>query len=121
LKLEDIGTGALIDGILPHEPVKIKKVEFIGPDCVSLFFRTANGAVVDQMLFRDDEPHLAVAQQGRPWGFDADGAEFRLGAESHRIRLAHLFDPLMAVHTSNTEPLPHQTDLPESYAVKYQN
>ncbi|MGO8820286.1 MAG: helicase-related protein [Desulfomonilaceae bacterium] len=108
MKLEDIGTGALIEGILPHEPVKIEKVEFIGPDCVSLFFRKANGAVVDQMLFRDDEPHLAVAQKGRPWGFDADGAEFRLGAEAHRIRLAHLFDPLMAVHTSNIDPLPHQ-------------
>ena len=24
------------------------------------------------------------------------------------IRLAHLFDPMMAVHTSNVEPLPHQ-------------
>lgn len=108
MKLEDIGTGALIDGILPHEPVKIEKVEFIGPDCVSLFFRKADGVVVDQMLFRDDEPHLAVAQKGRPWGFDADGAEFRLGAEAHRIRLAHLFDPLMAVHTSNIDPLPHQ-------------
>ena len=25
-----------------------------------------------------------------------------------RINLAHLFDPMMAVHTSNVEPLPHQ-------------
>lgn len=28
--------------------------------------------------------------------------------EAYRISLAHLFDPLMAVHTSNVEPLPHQ-------------
>jgi hypothetical protein len=26
----------------------------------------------------------------------------------HRIRLAHLFDPVLAVHTSMVEPLPHQ-------------
>jgi superfamily II DNA or RNA helicase len=29
-------------------------------------------------------------------------------SEAQRIRLAHLFDPLLAVHTSNVEPLPHQ-------------
>jgi hypothetical protein len=29
-------------------------------------------------------------------------------AEAHRIRLAHLFDPVLAVHTSLVDPLPHQ-------------
>ena len=29
-------------------------------------------------------------------------------SEAQRIRLAHLFDPLLAVHTSVVEPLPHQ-------------
>jgi hypothetical protein len=32
----------------------------------------------------------------------------RLVSEAHRIRLAHLFDPVLAVHTSLVEPLPHQ-------------
>jgi hypothetical protein len=32
----------------------------------------------------------------------------RLVSEAHRIRLAHLFDPVLAVHTSVVEPLPHQ-------------
>ena len=47
---------------------------------------------------------------GRPsaWRFDGDGALYRLAAEAQRIRLAHLFDPLLAVHTSLVEPLPHQ-------------
>jgi superfamily II DNA or RNA helicase len=36
------------------------------------------------------------------------GDDFRLVSEAHRIRLAHLFDPLLAVHTSLVEPLPHQ-------------
>ena len=47
-------------------------------------------------------------EQGRPWSFDGDGAAYRLVAEALRIRLAHLFDPLLAVHTSLVEPLPHQ-------------
>ncbi len=47
-------------------------------------------------------------EQGRPWSFDGDGALFRLVSEAHRIRLAHLFDPVLAVHTSVVDPLPHQ-------------
>jgi hypothetical protein len=31
-----------------------------------------------------------------------------LVSEAHRIRLAHLFDPVLAVHTSQVDPLPHQ-------------
>jgi hypothetical protein len=49
-----------------------------------------------------------VVEQGRPWSFDGDGALFRMVAEANRIRLAHLFDPVLAVHTSVVEPLPHQ-------------
>ena len=43
------------------------------------------------------------------------GALFRLVSEAQRIRLAHLFDPVIAVHTSLVEPLPHQiTEVYES-------
>ena len=51
---------------------------------------------------------LQVVEHGRPWSFDGDGHLFRLVSEAHRIRLAHLFDPVLAVHTSLVEPLPHQ-------------
>jgi hypothetical protein len=57
------------------------------------------------MLFRTDEAKLSLAEAGRPWAFDAPGEEFKLAAEAYRINLAHLFDPMMAVHTSNVEPL----------------
>jgi hypothetical protein len=42
------------------------------------------------------------------WAFDAPASAFKLAAEAKRIDLAFLFDPMMAVHTSNVEPLPHQ-------------
>ena len=45
---------------------------------------------------------------GLPWGFEADGATFRLTSEAYRIHLAYLFDLLIAVHTSLVEPLPRQ-------------
>lgn len=40
--------------------------------------------------------------------FRGDGKLFRLVSEAHRIRLAYLFDPHLAVYTSLVEPLPHQ-------------
>jgi SNF2 family DNA or RNA helicase len=64
--------------------------------------------VANELLYRHDEPRLEVVQAGRPWSFDGDGAMFRLVSEAHRIRLAHLFDPVLAVHSSIVEPLPHQ-------------
>ena len=49
-----------------------------------------------------------LEERGRAWSFEADGHLFRLASEAHRIRLAHLFDPFLAIHTSPIEPLPHQ-------------
>src|SRR5213076_1303391 len=43
-----------------------------------------------------------------PWSFDGDGSLLLLVSEAYRIHLAYLFDPLLAVHTSLVEPLPHQ-------------
>jgi superfamily II DNA or RNA helicase len=62
----------------------------------------------NELLYRHDEPRLELVEIGRPWSFDGDGALFRLVSEAHRIRLAHLFDPVLAVHTSLVDPLPHQ-------------
>jgi len=64
--------------------------------------------VEQEMLYRDREPTLEVEAKGRSWSFDGDGELFRLVSEARRIRLAHLFDPHLAVHTSLIEPLPHQ-------------
>jgi len=47
-------------------------------------------------------------QSSRAFSFDGDGEAFRIASEAQRIRLAHLFDPYLAVHSSRLEPLPHQ-------------
>ena len=108
MKLEELVKGARVVGVDPAGPVLIMSADAVGEDAVSVFFKAADGAPAERVLFRSDEDKLAIATVGRPWGFDADGAEFKLAAEALRINLAHLFDPMMAVHTSNVEPLPHQ-------------
>ncbi|EHQ53696.1 Type III restriction enzyme, res subunit family protein [Ectothiorhodospira sp. PHS-1] len=95
-------------GIRHDEIVRIVSVEPVGTDALTVIYRDSQGQLHDQMLFRSDEANLSLAQAGRPWALDAPGADFKLALEAYRISQAALFDPMMAVHTSNVEPLPHQ-------------
>ena len=108
LRLEDIKKDAAINGIEPGQIVHIVTTEPVGENALTVYYKTANGQLKEQMLFRSSEASLSLAKAGRPWAFDAPGEEFKLAAEAYRIDLAYLFDPMMAVHTSNVEPLPHQ-------------
>ncbi|MCA8051098.1 helicase-related protein [Burkholderia arboris] len=108
LKLEEIKNNAVISGIEPGHVVRIVTTEPVGDSALTVYYKTSDGKLMERMLFRTDEANLSLADAGRPWAFDAPGEEFKLAAEAYRISLAHLFDPMMAVHTSNVEPLPHQ-------------
>ena len=95
-------------GILPDCSVTVVNVHWFGSEALELTYKDPAGKVANQLLYRHDEPLLEVVEHGRPWSFDGNGALFRLVSEAHRIRLAHLFDPVLAVHTSMVDPLPHQ-------------
>ena len=106
--LDDLQPDAAVRGILPDAVVTVVSVQWHGSDALTLVYRGPDGRVGEEILYRQDEPRLALVTAGRPWSLDGDGALFRLVAEAHRIRLAHLFDPVLAVHTSRVDPLPHQ-------------
>ena len=57
---------------------------------------------------RGEETRFEFIEAGRSYAFDADGGLLRLASEACRIRLAHLFDPYLAVTASQIEALPHQ-------------
>ncbi len=108
MKLEELTPKAVVRGLLPDGAVTVVNVQWYGADALELTYKTSSGRVANQLLSRADEPRLDIVEVGRPWSFDGDGALFRLVSEAQRIRLAHLFDPVLAVHTSLVEPLPHQ-------------
>src|SRR6266478_446553 len=108
MKLEDLQTNTSVKGILPDSLATVVSVQWFGSEALELTYKDPGGKVANQLLYRHDEPRIEVAAQGRPGSFDGDGYLFRLVSEAHRIRLAHLFDPVLAVHTSVVEPLPHQ-------------
>lgn len=108
MRLEELKPDAAVRGVLPDSAVTVVAVDWHGSEALTLTYRTPEGRRAEELLFRGDEARLEVLECERPWSFDGDGALFRLVSEAHRIRLAHLFDPLLAVHTSSVEPLPHQ-------------
>src|SRR5213594_4314656 len=107
-KLEDLHPNAAVRGFLPESLVTVVSVQWFGSEALELTYKNPTGRVANELLYRHDEARLDVVEQGRPWSFDGDGHLFRLVSEAHRIRLAHLFDPVLAVHTSLVDPLPHQ-------------
>jgi len=86
VKLEDITPGAQLQGLAATGPATVIQVQRVGDDALTVYFKAGDGPLQERMLFREDEPALSLV----------------------RIHLAHLFDPMMAVHSSNVEPLPHQ-------------
>ncbi len=107
-QLEDLSPGTVIGGVVPAKDVTSVALSWHGSSAVTLTYRDPDGRVGERLLYRSDEAALSVRGEGSRWGFDADGELFTLVSEARRIRLAHLFDPLLAVHLSLVEPLPHQ-------------
>lgn len=107
-RLEDLKPNASVRGVLPSALVTVVNVHWHGSAAVELTYKDPAGKVANELLYRHDETRIEVVAEGRPWSLDGDGRLFRLVSEANRIRLAHLFDPVLAVHTSIVEPLPHQ-------------
>ena len=105
-RLENLHPGMRFRGI-GSSIVTVVQTSFIGSDALELTYKDAQGEPQTRILYRDYEKRLVEVKE-KLWSFDADGNLFRLVSEAHRIRFAHIFDSLLAVHTSNIDPLPHQ-------------
>ena len=107
MKLEDLRLGTRLHGVTAGV-VTVVQAETQGDAAVSLTYKDDAGGLHEVLLFRDDESRLELASPAPTRSFTADPKQFLLAAEAERIRLAHLFDPYLAVHTSKIEPLPRQ-------------
>src|SRR5262249_45125945 len=107
LSLDKVVAGAKVRGLAGGVPVEVVRTEWIGSDALNVVYRGADGPA-EILLFRDAEPRLELVQATRAFSFDGDGEAFRIASEAQRIRLAHLFDPYLAVHSSRIDALPHQ-------------
>ncbi|WP_407689453.1 helicase-related protein [Mycobacterium sp. HUMS_1102779] len=105
--LEELKPGLRIDGLIPAQVITVIFAQWHGTDALELTYKTNDGALGQQVVFRKDQDNLTVAQTGSR-AFDANATDFKMVAEAQRITLAGLFDPMLAVATSDVRPLPHQ-------------
>jgi len=106
--LDKIQAGMALEGIEPSVICTVIAVVPIAVGAIQVIYKTPDGTLKDRLLGYADESQITLATVERPWSFDGDGETFKLTVEARRIDLAFLFDPMMAVHTSNVDPLPHQ-------------
>ncbi|GAB2481155.1 helicase-related protein [Promicromonospora xylanilytica] len=105
-ELEKLVPGLRVRGVA-GDVVTVVAARWIGMSAVELTYRDASGGLGEALLRRSDETRLRV-ESSTHRAFDADPAEWRLAAEALRIRYAALYDPMLAVSTSDLDPLPHQ-------------
>jgi superfamily II DNA or RNA helicase len=108
MNFQTIKPGDRLKGLIPGETIQIITTHPVGDDAIEVYYRKNDGALGQQLLYSDSFSNLSIETEKLPWKFDADAALLRITSEAYRIKLAHLFDPHLAVHTSLIEPLPHQ-------------
>lgn len=95
-------------GVAGSDAVLVVDVKWHGSNVLEVFYTDQNGKPGNGLAYRDQEHDIDVVEASARWSFTGDGSLFRLAMEALRIRLAHHFDPYLAVHTSQVIPLPHQ-------------
>jgi superfamily II DNA or RNA helicase len=106
--INEIQHGMALTGLEPGVIVSVIATVPIGTASVQVVYKLPQGGIRERLVSSADIDTIAVAIKESPWSFDGDGDQFKMAVEAKRIDLAFLFDPMMAVHTSNVEPLPHQ-------------
>jgi len=64
LKLEQIQKNAAISGLEPGQVVRIVTTELVGDNALTVYYKTADGKLLERMLFRTDEAKLSLAEAG---------------------------------------------------------
>ncbi len=108
VRLEDLVPGVEVAGVVGAFPVAVVQVTWHGQNFITLTYKDQAGKTDQVVLGRDKEPSLRVTSAGTGPAFDGDPESWRIGAEALRIHYAALFDPMLAITTSDLDALPHQ-------------
>ncbi len=108
LSFDDIRVGTRLSGIAFEQVVTVSHVERYSSDAVTILYKEDSGGIGERVLFSHELGLISVSEQKSKFSFDGDPESYKLAAEALRIRYAALYDPLIAVNSSDLQPLPHQ-------------
>lgn len=107
--LDTLRPGVRVRGIVSGQVVTVAAVTPVDVGVAEVLYRDQDGTLGDTVLTHDRATALqVVADSEHGPAFDGDPDGFRLVAEALRIKYAALCDPMVAVNSSDVEPLPHQ-------------
>jgi SNF2 family DNA or RNA helicase len=107
-RLEQLVPGVRVAGMVGPGAVDVIAVKWHGANYVTVTHRDDQGQTRQVVLGRDHETRLRLETRGRSHALDGDAESWRLAAEALRIRYTALFDPMLAITTSDLAALPHQ-------------
>ena len=109
LTLATLRAGQRLRGLVPSQTVTLIAIDPIDAGLCEVFYRDDSGRSGARAITDADTARFEIAGDfdSAP-AYDADPDEFRLAAEALRIKYAALYDPMVAVNSSDVDPLPHQ-------------
>ena len=108
ISIDQIKPGDRLSGLIIGLNATISQVEWHGDNAVNLIYKDDNGTLGERILFREELHGIDFVEHKSSFTFDGDPNDFKLAAEALRIKYAALYDPLIAVNSSDLQPLPHQ-------------
>lgn len=113
--LLSIERGAVLEGAILPEPVRVVLVERLG-DRLRVGAEGLRSGRYHQVLL--DEGHLREIRISPAEGaYDGNPLKFRLGIEAQRLALAYEYDPYFSLSISRVDPLPHQVEAVYDYML----
>ena len=106
MQLEELQPSAAVRGITPDGIVTVVSLKWFGSEALELIYKTSDGKLASELLYRHDEPRLELAELGRPWSFDGDGALYFLvrGAAAELLLRRHFCAFLARVALAHEGP-----------------
>ena len=109
LTLATLRAGQRLRGLVLGQTVTLIAIDPIDEGLVEVFYRDDLGRSGARTITNADAENFEIAADfdSAP-AYTADPDDFRLAAEALRIKYAALYDPMVAVNSSDVDPLPHQ-------------
>ena len=109
LEAADLVPGVRVLGLSEQGPATITRVEALAGDNFEVTHRDDLGQVGFQVMAASDLGRLPLEPvRMKSPTFAADPNEFRFAAQALDLKYAATRDPMIAVHSSQIDPLPHQ-------------
>ncbi len=112
---DDLQPGALVEGDVFPEPVRVVGVRPLGEGVVVSGQGLRTRRYYERLLTSQQLYRLRIIPAEAP--FDGDAVRFRLGIEAARLGLAYEYDPYFSLSIARVDPLPHQLEAVYHYIL----